>query len=41
LEARAAFTGLLDRWPDFELVERPTRLVSPWARGFVAVRIGW
>jgi cytochrome P450 len=41
LEARAAFTGLLDRWPDFELAEPPTRLVSPWARGFVAVRIGW
>jgi hypothetical protein len=41
LEARAAFAGLLERWPEFELSEPPTRLVSPWARGFLTVPIGW
>ena len=41
LEARAAFAALLERWPEFELVEPPTRLVSPWARGFVTVPIQW
>ena len=41
LEARAAFAALLERWPEFVLSEPPTRLVSPWARGFVAVPIGW
>ncbi len=41
LEARAAFAALLERWPEFALSEPPTRLVSPWARGFVAVPIGW
>jgi cytochrome P450 len=41
LEARAAFAGLLERWPEFVLCEPPTRLVSPWARGFHAVPIDW
>jgi cytochrome P450 len=41
LEARAAFAGLLERWPEFELSEPPARLVSPWARGFLTVPIGW
>jgi cytochrome P450 len=41
LEARAAFAGLLERWPEFVLSEPPARLVSPWARGFHAVPIEW
>jgi len=39
LEARAAFAELLQRAPEFTLVEPPTRLESPWARGFVSVPI--
>jgi len=39
LEARAAFSELLQRAPEFALVEPPTRLESPWARGFVSVPI--
>jgi cytochrome P450 len=37
LEARAAFGGLLARWPEFTLVGTPGRLSSPWARGFAEV----
>ena len=39
LEARAAFAGLLSRWPDYRIAAPPERLVSPWARGFVSVPI--
>jgi cytochrome P450 len=39
IEARAAFEGLLHRWPDFELAEEPVRLLSPWARGYESVVI--
>jgi cytochrome P450 family 130 len=39
LEARVAFAGLLARWPDYEFAEPPTRLLSPWARGFEQVPI--
>lgn len=39
LEARAAFAELLRRAPEFQLLEPPVRLESPWARGFASVRI--
>ena len=35
------FAGLLARWPEYVLSDSPVRLVSPWARGYVTVPIGW
>ena len=39
LEARAAFVGMLARWPNYVLAAPPLRLCSPWARGYVEVKI--
>lgn len=42
LEARIAFEEWHKRFPDYELAEKPTRIVSIWARAFsrIPVRIG-
>ncbi|WP_279244514.1 cytochrome P450 [Candidatus Litorirhabdus singularis] len=38
LEARAYFTKLLERYPDYEIIESRWRL-SHWARGYAALKI--